>query len=72
MKSDSAAARTLVDAPMRLVHCFCYICLVLSVPWSIWISNGWVGLLLYFEVASGGAWLLDRALRQWRPVRKSA
>jgi hypothetical protein len=72
MKSDSLVARPVCDAPMRWIHCFCYFCLVLSVPWSIWVASGWIGLLLHFQVASGGAWLLERVLHQWRPFRKMA
>jgi hypothetical protein len=72
MKSDAIAARPLCDAPMRMIHCFCYFCLVLSLPWSIWVTSGWFGLLLHFQVAGGGAWLLDRVLRRRRPVRNKA
>jgi hypothetical protein len=72
MNLDSEPAQPECDAPMRLIHCFCYFCLVLSVPWSIWVTSGWVGLLLHLQVASGGAWLLERVLRQWRPFRKTA
>lgn len=70
MKADSIAARPVCDAPMRWIHCFCYFCLVLSVPWSIWVISGWFGLLLHFQVASGGAWLLETALRRRRLVRR--
>jgi len=70
MKSDSIAARPVSDAPMRLIHCFCYFCLVLSLPWTIWVNNGWFGLLLHFQVASGGAWLLERLLCRRQPFRK--
>lgn len=71
MKLESSAAQPLCDAPMRWMHCFCYFCLVLSVPWSIWIVSGWFGLLLHFQVASGGAWLLERGLRRRRLLRRS-
>jgi hypothetical protein len=71
MKVDSIAARPGCESPMRWIHCFCYFCLVLSLPWSVWVTRGWVGLLLHFQVASGGAWLLERALR-WRPFRKTS
>jgi hypothetical protein len=63
MKSDSLAARPAGDGPMRLIHCFCYFCLVLSLPWTIWVTSGWFGLLLHFQVASGGAWLIERTFR---------
>lgn len=71
MRSDSTAARPVWDAPMRWFHCFCYFCLVLSLPWFIWSTNGWFGLLLHFQVASGGAWLFERALHRQRLFRKT-
>lgn len=72
MKSESVATDPICDAPMRWMHCFCYFCLVLSVPWSIFGTSGWIGLLLHFQVASGGAWLLEKILRRRRPLRKMA
>jgi hypothetical protein len=72
MKSDSIAARPICDAPMRLIHCFCYFCLVLSCPWSIRVASGWLGLLLRFLVATGGAWLLERVLRHARSLGRKA
>lgn len=54
------------------MHCFCYFCLVLSLPWSIWVTNGWIGLLIHFQVASGGAWLLERMLRRRGLARRTA
>lgn len=71
MNVDSIAARLLSDAPMRWIHCFCYFCLVLSLPWSIWITSGWFGLLLHFQVASGGAWLLEPVLYRRPLFRKN-
>jgi hypothetical protein len=71
MKAASIAARRPGDAPMRWIHCFCYFCLVLSVPWSIWVISGWFGLLLHFQVASGGAWLLERVLHRPRLFRNN-
>lgn len=65
------AARRMSDAPMRWIHCACYFCLVLSVPWSIWVTSGWIGLVIHFQTAAGGAWLLERLLRR-RPLRKAA
>jgi hypothetical protein len=72
MKTDSIAARRVSEAPMRWIHCYCYFCLVLSLPWSIWIVSGWFGLLLHFQVALGGAWLLERVLCRRRIFRKTA
>lgn len=63
MKVESNATGSVCDAPMRWIHCFCYFCLVLSLPWSIWVVSGWFGLFLHFQVASAGGWLLERGLR---------
>lgn len=71
MKVDSTAAQTVYDARMRWTHCFCYICLVLSIPWFVWGIKGWFGLLLHFQAASGGASLLERVLRGRQLLRKS-
>jgi len=72
MKSSSVTAGSVCDSPMRLTHCFCYFCLALSLPWSIWGTSGWFGLLLHCQVAAGGAWLLERVLRWLRPSRKTS
>lgn len=72
MKSKSLPARPVCDAPVRWMHCFCYFCLILSVPWSIWVTSGWIGVYLHFQVASGGACLLERVLRRPRLVRETA
>lgn len=72
MKPNSVAAGSVCDAPMRLIHCFCYFCLVLSLPWSIWVTGGWFGLLLHFQTAAGGAWLLEGVLHRGRRYRKTA
>jgi hypothetical protein len=71
MKSETIAVRPLRDPSLRWIHCFCYCCLVLSLPWSIWVTRGWMGLLVHFEVASGAAWVLERVLRR-RPLGKTA
>jgi hypothetical protein len=71
MKSDSMAARPVCDAPMRWMHCFCYFCLILSLPWTIWVTSGWFGVLMHFQVASGGAWLIERMLRRPRSLRET-
>ncbi|MGC2639682.1 MAG: hypothetical protein WA294_21035 [Acidobacteriaceae bacterium] len=71
LRAHALAARRVSDAPMRWFHCACYFCLVLSVPWSIWVTSGWIGLLIHFQTAAGGAWLLERLLRG-RPFRKTA
>lgn len=67
----SSAMQAVCDAPMRWAHCFCYFCLILSLPLSIWATRGWFGVLLHFQVASGGAWLMERLLRRPMRLRKS-
>lgn len=69
MEAESIPAHPVYDAPMRWAHCFCYICLVLSIPWSVWAIRGWFGLLLHFLAASGGAWLLERVLHRRQLLR---
>lgn len=61
--------RILHDASIRWMHCFCYFCLVLSVPWSLWITRGWFGVLLHFQFASAAAWLIEKLLRRPSPLR---
>jgi hypothetical protein len=73
MQSDSLALRWIgVDAPIRWMHCFCYCCLVLSLPWSLRLAHGWTGALLHFLAALGGAFLLQGlmpAMLRKRPAR---
>jgi hypothetical protein len=40
----------------------CFFCLSLwfSLPLSIWLSSGWVGLLLNWQALSGAACLLEK------------
>lgn len=69
MKSDYVAVRRICsDTSIRWMHCFCYFCLVLSLPWSIWLSGGWFGVLLHFQAASGAACVMERMLR--KPQRR--
>ena len=72
MKPDCKAAHSAGEAPIRLIHCFCYFFLVLSLPWSIWGTSRWLGLLLHFQVASGGAWMIERVFRRQRILRRTA
>jgi hypothetical protein len=71
MRADSIASRPVCEAPMRWIHCYCYLYLVLSLPWSIAVISGWFGLLLHLQVALVGAWLLERVLCR-RLFRKTA
>jgi hypothetical protein len=70
MTSDSTAARIGCDAQMRRIHCFCYFCLVLSLPWPTRVAGRGFGLLLHFLVAAAGAWLLEGILCGRYPIRK--
>lgn len=45
-------------APLRWV-CTIY-CLWFSLPLSIWLSSGWIGLLLYWQVLQGVACLVEK------------
>ena len=47
--------------------CTCY-CLWFSLPLSIWLSSGWIGLLLYWQALSGAACLVEKLTRKQRPV----
>jgi hypothetical protein len=45
-------------APLRWICSF--YCLWFSLPLSIWLSSGWIGLLLYWQVLSGAACLVEK------------
>ena len=44
----------------RLMDCFFCLSLWLSLPIAIWLSNGWIGLLLHWQALSGAACLLEK------------
>jgi len=41
-----------------------------SLPLSIWLSSGWIGLLLYWQVLSGVACLVEKLMRRSTPETK--
>ena len=43
-------------------------CLWFSLPLSIWLSSGWIGLLLYWQVLSGATCLLEKLTGKQRPA----
>jgi hypothetical protein len=47
--------------------CTCY-CLWFSLPLSIWLSSGWIGLLFYWQALSGAAFLVEKFARKQKPA----
>ena len=47
----------------RLMDCFYCLSLWASLPLAIWMSNGWIGLLVQWPALSGAACLLERFTR---------
>lgn len=47
--------------------CTCY-CLWFSLPLSIWLSSGWIGLFLYWQVLSGAACMVEKFTRKQKPA----
>ena len=52
----------------RLMDCFFCLSLWLSLPLAIWLSNGWIGLLLYWQALSGAACLLEKLTSGKQPA----
>lgn len=52
------------------VSCRFY-CLWFSLPLSIWLTSGWIGLLFYWQVLSGAACLLERLSGKRKPALAS-
>ena len=52
------------------VSCRFY-CLWFSLPLSIWLNSGWIGLLFYWQVLSGAACLLEKLTGKRKPVLAS-
>jgi hypothetical protein len=44
----------------QLMDCFYCLSLWFSLPLAIWLSSGWVGLLLHWQALSGAACLLEK------------
>jgi hypothetical protein len=45
-----------------------FYCLWFSLPLSIWLSSGWIGLLLYWRALSGVACLVEGFTPKQRPA----
>jgi hypothetical protein len=70
---DSASNTRRTERPYRWWRvsgrsiCTCY-CLWFSLPLSIWLSSGWIGLLFYWQVLSGAACLVEKFTRKQQPA----
>jgi len=51
----------------RLMDCFYCLSLWFSLPLSIWLASGWIGLLLHWQALSGAACLLQRITQKRAP-----
>jgi hypothetical protein len=52
----------------RLMDCFYCLSLWVSLPLAIWLSSGWIGLLVNWQALSGTACLLERTTRGAQPA----
>jgi len=52
----------------RLMDCFYCLSLWVSLPLSVWLASGWIGLLLHWQALSGAACLLERFTGKHEPV----
>jgi hypothetical protein len=48
----------------RLRNCFYCLNLWFSLPLAIWLSSGWIGLLLQWQALAGAAYPWDRSRRK--------
>ncbi len=48
----------------RLMDCFYCLSLWISLPLAIWLSSGWIGLLIHWQALSGAACLLEKATQK--------
>jgi hypothetical protein len=48
----------------RLMDWFCCLSLWFSLPLSIWLSTGWIGLFLHWQVMPGAACLFEKLTRR--------
>ena len=51
----------------RLMDCFYCLSLWVSLPFAIWLSGGWIGLLVHWQALSGAACLLEKATQTIQP-----
>jgi hypothetical protein len=52
----------------RLMDCFYCLSLWISLPLAIWLSSGWIGLLVNWQALSGAACLLEKATQKAEPA----
>ena len=51
-----------------LMDCFYCLSLWISLPLAIWLSSGWIGLLVQWQALSGAACLLETATQMTQPA----
>jgi hypothetical protein len=52
----------------RLMDCFYCVSLWVSVPLAVWLSDGWIGILIHWQALSGAACLFQRATDVSEPI----
>src|SRR5579871_3479785 len=52
----------------RLMDCFYCLSLWFSLPLAVWLSSGWIGLLLHWQALSGAACLLEKLTSRREPA----
>ncbi len=52
----------------RLMDCFYCLSLWISLPLAVWLSTGWIGLLVHWQALSGAACLLETATLRAGPA----
>lgn len=55
----------------RLMDCFYCLSLWFSLPISIWLASGWMGMLLHWQALSGAACLLEKATNRSKGETRS-
>jgi len=48
----------------RLMDCFYCLSVWVSLPLAIWLSSGWIALLIHWQALSGAACLLERVTQK--------
>ncbi len=56
------------SAGIRMMHCFSDFCLWFSLPLSIWLSMGWVGLIFHWQAISIAACRMERVSCEESPA----
>jgi hypothetical protein len=64
MKPDLATLRIIrCSAAHRLIACFHDFCLWFSLPLAVWLSSGWIGLVLHWQAGLNMACWLGKSLQ---------